>query len=202
MNGVDELLDQLKELGATLSPNGDRLIVRAGAQPVPAGLIRQIHRTKAEVLQAISSAKVEARFWQHRLTVLTHDCQKNNESSTRARARASWGLTERTEKCRWHLTGRRQCVVMVGSFAEPRREPAAAARSERSLARRVAASMGASRQVRGRRPVVRALPRPSVNVGASIERVFGRSTVRTKPGLKGRYSLAETCLVTSSRHRK
>jgi hypothetical protein len=41
-----------------------------------------------------------------------------------------------------------------------------------------------------------------VNVGASIERVFGRSTVRTKPGLKGRYSLPETCLVTPSRHRK
>ena len=31
---------------------------------------------------------------------------------------------------------------MVGSFAEPRREPAAAARSERSLAGRVAASIG------------------------------------------------------------
>ena len=65
----------------------------------------------------------------------------------------------------------------------------------------VAASMGASPQVRGRRPVVRALPMPSVNVGASIERVFGRPTVRTKPGLKvdtaGRNSL-----VTSSRHRK
>jgi hypothetical protein len=90
---------------------------------------------------------------------------------------------------------------MVGSFAEPRRASAAAARSERSLAGRVAASMGAIRQVRGRRPVVPAFPRPSVNVGASIERVFGRSTVRTKPGLKGRYSLAKTCLVTSSRHR-
>ena len=49
---------------------------------------------------------------------------------------------------------------------------------------------------------MRALPMPSVNVGASIERVFGRSTVRTKPGLKGRYSLPETCLVTPSRHRK
>ena len=52
----------------------------------------------------------------------------------RARVR-NWG---------WHLTGRHQCVVMVGSFAEPRREPAAAARSERSLAGHVAASMGAS----------------------------------------------------------
>jgi hypothetical protein len=62
----------------------------------------------------------------------------------------------------------------------------------------VAASMGASPQVRGRRPVVRALPMPSVNVGASIERVFGRPTVRTKPGLKGRYSLAET--VSLHRH--
>src|ERR1700734_2070731 len=61
---------------------------------------------------------------------------------------------------------------------------------------------GASRQVRGRRPVVPALPRPSVNVGTSIGRGLGRSTVRTKSGLKGRYSLAETCLVTSSRLRR
>jgi hypothetical protein len=91
--------------------------------------------------------------------------------------------------------------VTSRTFAEPRREPAAAARSERSLAGRVAASMGASPQVRGHRPVVRALPRPSMNAGASIER-FGRPTMRTKPGLKVRYSLAETCLVTSSRHRK
>ena len=59
--------DQLKELGAKVSPDGDRLMVRAGCQPVPAGLIRQIHRAKAEVLQAISPARVEARFWQHRL---------------------------------------------------------------------------------------------------------------------------------------
>jgi hypothetical protein len=73
MTGVEELLDQLKELGATLSPEGDRLIVRAGSRPVPAGLIRQIHRTKAEVLQAISPTKLEARFWQQRLIVLTQD---------------------------------------------------------------------------------------------------------------------------------
>jgi hypothetical protein len=33
---------------------------------------------------------------------------------------------------------------------------------------------------------------PNLNVGASIERVFGRSAMRTKSGLKGRYSLAET----------
>jgi hypothetical protein len=89
MNGVDALLDQLKELGATLSPDGDRLIVRAGCQPVPAGLIRQIHRTKAEVLQAISSAKVEARFWQHRLTVLTHDWRAGDRELDAA-ARLAW----------------------------------------------------------------------------------------------------------------
>ena len=86
--------------------------------------------------------------------------------------------------------------------SKPRRGPAAAARSERCLAGRVAASTGASPQVRGRRPLVRALPRPSVNVGVSIESVFGRSAMRTKPSLKGRYSLAETCLVTSSRYRR
>ena len=44
-----------------------------------------------------------------------------------------------------------------------------------------------------------AFPRPSVNLGASIERVFGRSTVRTKPGLKGRYSLARYIVLPDKR---
>src|SRR4029077_21207843 len=72
----------------------------------------------------------------------------------RARPRASWGLTERTEKMVLASDRRRQCVIIVGASARRGREPAAVARSEQSLAGRVGASMGASRQVRGRRPVV------------------------------------------------
>jgi hypothetical protein len=79
----------------------------------------------------------------------------------RPRAPASWGLTGRTGTSRWHLTSRRRAVVRAGSFAEPRRGPAAAVRSEQSRARRVAASMVANRQVRRRRLVVRVSPRPS-----------------------------------------
>lgn len=58
MTGVHELLDRLKQLGATLSAEGDRLIVRAGSQAVPAELITEIRRAKAEVLESIPPTKL------------------------------------------------------------------------------------------------------------------------------------------------
>jgi hypothetical protein len=92
----------------------------------------------------------------------------------RARARASWGLTGRTGTGCWHPTSRRQTGVRAGSFAEPRLGPAAAARSERSLARRVAASTAVNQLVRRHRRVVHVSPRPSVCGGAAIERGIGK----------------------------
>ena len=67
----------------------------------------------------------------------------------------------------------------------------AAARSERSRARRVAASTVANRQVRRPRLVVHVSPRPSDSDGSPIEREFERSEMATKPDLKGNYLLAE-----------
>jgi len=61
-----------------------------------------------------------------------------------------------------------------GAFAEPRLGPAAAARSERSLARRVAASTAENRPARRPRPLVRASPRPSACGGDIIERGIGK----------------------------
>jgi hypothetical protein len=96
-----------------------------------------------------------------------------DETRVRARARALWSLTRRSGTWRWHLTSRRQAGVRAGSFAEPRRGPAAAARSEPSRARRVAASTVASRLVRRRRRVVHVSPRPSACGGAACARVMG-----------------------------
>ncbi len=48
--------------------------------------------------------------------IWTKSIKTSDACSMRARARASWGLTERTEKWGLHLTGRRQCVVVFNSL--------------------------------------------------------------------------------------
>src|SRR5690242_5274357 len=58
--GVADLLDRLAEIGAELRPAGDRLILRAGANPVPAELVRQLRQTKAEVLAALEPKRCQA----------------------------------------------------------------------------------------------------------------------------------------------
>jgi hypothetical protein len=53
---AQELLDRFAEIGASVLPGGeDRLVVRAGARPVPAALVRQLREVKAEILAALAS---------------------------------------------------------------------------------------------------------------------------------------------------
>jgi hypothetical protein len=57
MSAARELLDRFAEIGATVRPAaGDHLIVRAGANPVPAELVQRLRQAKAEVLAALSPA--------------------------------------------------------------------------------------------------------------------------------------------------
>jgi hypothetical protein len=55
MSAARELLDRFAEIGATVRPAaGDHLIVRAGANPVPAELVQRLRQAKAEVLAALA----------------------------------------------------------------------------------------------------------------------------------------------------
>jgi hypothetical protein len=55
MSVARDLLDRLAEIGATVRPAGeDRLIVHAGAKPVPAELVHRLRQAKAEVLAALA----------------------------------------------------------------------------------------------------------------------------------------------------
>lgn len=56
MTAAREVLDRLAEIGATVRPVGDHLIVRAGARPVPAQLVRRLREAKKEVLAALAPA--------------------------------------------------------------------------------------------------------------------------------------------------
>ncbi len=53
---AQELLDRFAEIGASVRPGGeDRLVVRAGARPVPAALVRQLREAKAQIMAALAS---------------------------------------------------------------------------------------------------------------------------------------------------
>lgn len=51
MNSVSSLLHDLETIGATVRPAGDRLVLRAGDQPVPGDLVRRIRQAKLDLLK-------------------------------------------------------------------------------------------------------------------------------------------------------
>jgi len=84
MSATRELLDRFAEIGATVRPAGrDQLIVRAGANPVPAELVQRLRQAKTEVLAALAptghapeklnrSASASS-WWRHYLIIRTID---------------------------------------------------------------------------------------------------------------------------------
>jgi hypothetical protein len=59
MNTARDLLHDLAVIGATIRPAGDRLILRAGATPVPAGLVSRVREAKAELLATLGTDNVK-----------------------------------------------------------------------------------------------------------------------------------------------
>jgi hypothetical protein len=50
MSAASDILKELDAIGATIASSGDRLVLRAGAKPVPAGIIRRLRDAKPELL--------------------------------------------------------------------------------------------------------------------------------------------------------
>ena len=50
MTSANNILAELRAIGATIKPLGDRLLLRAGSQPVPATIIRRARLAKPELL--------------------------------------------------------------------------------------------------------------------------------------------------------
>jgi hypothetical protein len=59
MSTARDLLRDLAMIGAMIQPEGDRLILRAGATPVPAGLVSRVRRAKAELLATLATDDVK-----------------------------------------------------------------------------------------------------------------------------------------------
>jgi hypothetical protein len=60
MSAVRDLLDRLADIGATLEPAGNRLILRAGAMPVPADMVRRLRQSKRGLLDELAPAPQSA----------------------------------------------------------------------------------------------------------------------------------------------
>jgi DNA methylase len=56
MSGAATLLNDLRALGATLEPAGAQLLLRAGANPIPAALVRQVREAKSDLLAILTAA--------------------------------------------------------------------------------------------------------------------------------------------------
>jgi hypothetical protein len=54
MSAAAQVLDQLARIGATVSRDGDRLIIRAGPVPVPAEMVARLRAVKSKLLAEIS----------------------------------------------------------------------------------------------------------------------------------------------------
>jgi hypothetical protein len=63
MSAALNLLDDLAAIGATIKPEGDRLILRAGTTAIPADLISRIRQAKSDLLMALASCTDQPHRW-------------------------------------------------------------------------------------------------------------------------------------------
>jgi len=95
-SSVAELLGRLAEIGAEVRPAGDRLIVRAGAKPVPADLVRRLRQTKAEVMAALEVPHADVRsddaaWWKRQFAIRVIERQLGGERPHDEAARLAFG---------------------------------------------------------------------------------------------------------------
>jgi hypothetical protein len=55
MNAARDLLDHLAEIGATVQPVGDRLVLRAGPRGIPSTLLSRVRNAKADLIAALAA---------------------------------------------------------------------------------------------------------------------------------------------------
>jgi hypothetical protein len=60
MTAAGDILFALRSIGATIEAAGDQLVLRAGSQPVPAGIIRRAREAKPELLALLCQEAVPA----------------------------------------------------------------------------------------------------------------------------------------------
>lgn len=102
MTAAEELLECLAELGASVAPDGDRLVVRAGSSGIPAALMVRLRAAKPDVIAALAS--------------VTHTRRTDSGRTSEAADVAWWHRRFATRTSHWELGGYRshleaQCIA-------------------------------------------------------------------------------------------
>ncbi len=82
MSNALNLLNDLAEIGATIRPAGDRLILRAGQTAIPAGLVQRVREAKL-VLLALLPAGAHRGNLQRKEATGSHQTFRNDERAAR-----------------------------------------------------------------------------------------------------------------------
>jgi hypothetical protein len=125
MTAAAELLRRLSEIGATVNPAGDKLVVRAGATPVPAELVKHLRAAKAEVLAALMppTAGRDAAWWRRELTVRTLDWLLDGRTRAEAERLAinhlvlEWHRDHGAHVPKWQCAGCGKPIGGMGALA-------------------------------------------------------------------------------------
>lgn len=108
MSTAADVLHELDVIGATIVPAGDRLLVRAGSKPVPAGVIRRVREAKPELLALL--------YQQNTALALAPGLAPlaEGEPAWSNRALPAAGV------CKSYRTTAHFCISVVGVAASPR----------------------------------------------------------------------------------
>jgi hypothetical protein len=124
---ADELLARLAELGATVRPAGDHLLLQAGGKPIPGDLVKRLRESKTDLVRALLLAKQSAginddpAWWRRHYIVRTVDWALSGDRPGKPAQGLAWGelLNEwhnrhGTRVPQWQCAG---CEQAIGGVA-------------------------------------------------------------------------------------
>jgi hypothetical protein len=94
---VQELLACLAEIGATVRPAGNHLLLHAGTKPIPGDLVKRLRDAKTDLVRALVLAEQAAgisddpAWWRRHYIKRTTDWQLSGDRSEAQAREVAWG---------------------------------------------------------------------------------------------------------------
>jgi hypothetical protein len=122
MSAAKQLLECLGELGATVRPAGDQILLRAGPKPIPADLVKRLRELKTELVRELEVAETSAdiddqpAWWRRHYLLRTINWEISAVRPESEARGIAWGELED----RWHrLHGARTPEWQCAGCGEP-----------------------------------------------------------------------------------